>query len=439
MYIVLEDSLTEYHDIAALDFAPEADLVGDSLPICQYTVEIRTEDDIERGQWALLMDDIDNLWARYIVTDSDRLDRRTLRIVAQSPIYPIDKLQLSAIYYEDEPVENVLEDTLTPLDAYRVRADAYELDPSYNGTLITGFCPEQTARERLQWLCYALGAVVRQAFNRVVQIEPRDNGNALIPLGQTYMRPKVSYREIVTAVNVYAYTFTEGSPQTTDEWVTDGETYWIVGKQKMTLINPDIPTGVTPNPVTIEGVYLINTDNASNMLNLLGAYYFQRTTLQLACVANHWYFPGQRVTAYVDRGALMSGRISGMRFTFGKQAKADMEIEVVTSVTGAQLTINYMWNEISLGYAVFTLPTGYAYSFENPYIDKTISAHRYIFRPLNAAATGTMPATDTVVTEQCTPALDLYQGILTIISVDSFTEVPGKDSEGNPITIGVIA
>lgn len=443
MYIVLEDGLTEYHSLASLDFAPEADLIGDSLPICQFTADIITEDTIDRGQWAMLRDDLDNLWARYIITDADRLDRRTVRVTAKSPIYPVDRMRCDAQYYDAVPAEDVLAGILSPLDDTAISSEAYELDDALADTLITGFCPEQSARERLQWLCYVLGAVVRQAFSAVVRIAPLDAGDALIPLQRTYMRPTIGYKDIVTAVTVHAYTFTEGTPATTDEYVTDGATFWIVTDQKMTLANPNIPTGAGPNPVEIDGVYLINPANASAILARLGSYYFQRTTLDMACVANHFYSPGQRVTAYADRHTLMAGRIRSMRFAFGTQAKADMTLESAEAVEAATLTVLYNWQDSPLqrplASATYTLPVGYAYSIDNPYIDQTIAGHRYIFRPETDALEGIMPAEAAQETVDMTPALDLYQGLLDVISVDSVTEEPGDDDKGNPITIGVIS
>lgn len=439
MYIVIEDGLIEYRQLSALDFAPEADLIGDSLPICQFTADVVTGDDIARGQWALLKDDMDNLWARYIITDADRVDWRTARIVAQSPIYPVDRMQLPAAYYDAEPAEDVLADILSPLGDSAIGTDAYALDASFEGVPVTGFCPEQTARERLQWLCFTLGAVVLQAFDTVVRIVPLDSGEALIPLARTYMQHTLGHKDIVTAIRLHAYTFTEGTPATTDEWVTDGTTYWIVTDQVLTLSNPAIPAGAAPNPVEIDGVYLINQSNASAILTRLGSHYFQRTTLDMACVANHVYKPGQRVNVYTDRHTLMAGRIRSMRFTFGKQAKADMVLEGAEAVAAAVLTILYMWGDVELGHMVYTLPVGHVYSIESAYVDKTIEGHRYIFRPTPETTQGTMPAEDTVVTVSCTPALDLFEGVLTVISVDSVTEVPGEGPQGEPITIGVIA
>jgi len=74
------------------------------------------------------------------------------------------------------------------------------------------------------------------------------------------------------------------------------------------------------------------------------------------------------------------------------------------------------------------------FSITNPYLDKMRNGHRIIYRPTTENAEGTMVAGGLTVTVNYEIALDLYEGVLHIVSVDEITE---QSSGGE--TIGVIA
>jgi hypothetical protein len=110
-----------------------------------------------------------------------------------------------------------------------------------------------------------------------------------------------------------------------------------------------------------------------------------------------------------------------MDYRFGLQAMSQVELVGCQDADTAKLTVKYVWDGINLGKKVYYLPIGYTYRIENPYLDKKMNQHRYIFRPLTAELSGVLSKKTTVTVEYAV-ALDLYQRTLSIYSVDALRE-----------------
>lgn len=416
---------TTYSTLKATTFAPETALTCDSLPINEFTVDIVTADAVGLGRYAELRDDLNNLWARYWIVYAEHLDAQTLRIRAQSPLALLERDVLPATMYEGAAIEDVLEEIFAVTGA-GVGQYIYTLDSAFDGETVTGFCPEQTARERLLWVCFALGAYVRTCFVDGVEIVPVDDEEVLIPLGDTYWKPSATFTDHVTAVQVTAYSFAEGTPATTDQWVQDaGGTTYVVSTQAMTLVNPEAPAGAPANVVSVEGVYLLNAGNASGALSRLAQRYFKRVQMDVSVIDNGAYQPGDRVIVYADDATLYTGYIEGCDFAFGVQARARMRLTAVEVTEAASLVVTYAWDGMNLGVDRYTLPVGYAYDLQTRYIDQALGPHRYIFRPTVARVTGTLTEDGAQIEVPCLPALDAFEGALEVISADELAEADG--------------
>lgn len=411
-----------YTDVTNLSYAPSADLAGASIPINEFQIDIHTDDTIAIGTYAELYDDLDNLWAQYWIVYAEHIDLTTLRVRAQSEIGILDKITLSAEYYEDASVTSVLNDTILWSTIGSVVPMSYSLDSSFSNETITGFFPQQTARERLMWIAFTIGGYVKTFFNQTIEILPVDNTVTAIPMGDTYWKPSITYNAWVTAIRGYAYTFTLGTPSTTDTYVTDwiGNTY-IVTETVITIQNQNVPEAAPENVVEIKGLYTLNPDNISGVLTRLTQWYFDRTEVDFDAINNGTYMPGDRVSVHTDDEKIVTGYITTATFTFGLQAKAKMHLTGVADIPAGKLKVVYKYNGTTIGKKVYSLPVGYTYTITNPYIDKTMNGHRYIFRPLAESITGTMTAGTTTVTQNYAIALDLYENELHIISVDGIT------------------
>jgi len=418
----------DYTALSGLSFAPSADLVGASLPINEFQAHVHTEDDIATGQYAELYDDRDNLWARYWITYAEHENAQTVLLKAQSVIGLMDRVKLDAVYYEDEPIADVLDEVcvcnsgavglVMPLD--------YSLDSSFSSATVTGFCPEQTARERLLWVCFTLGAYVRTFFNDEIEILPIDDVSELIPMEDTYWKPAVNYTDWVTAVQAKYYSFTAGTPQTTDKYVTDAQgVNYIVTESDILLQNPYVPSGTPENMVTVEGVYLLNEDNVDGVLSHLAQWYFMRMSVDLDIINNAEHMPGDRVVVCADDETLVSGFMDSLDFSFGVQAKSRVHLTAAENINSGNLTVIYLWDTIQIGMRHYLFPGNYSYAITNPYIDMEMNGHRYVFRPVNEKAMGRIAAGDNTDEQICVVALDLCDGTLEIISVDAATASEG--------------
>lgn len=439
MYVKIDD--VEYTELKNLSFAPSADLTGTSIPINEFQVDIYTDDTFSLGSWANLYDDADNLWASYIITYSQRINPDAVQIRAQSDIALLDRITLEPCYYNGAYAESVLDETIINASDSAPGLWApwpYHIDDSLKNKTIAGFCPQQTARERLLWVCLVIGAYVKGSFNNEIEILPIDNSADLIPMGDTYWRPKVTTKETVTKINVKSYSFTRGTPQSTDTWVTDGTNYYIVTEQENSLANQSAALGTLDKEISIDGVYLVNSSNVSTVLATLAQWYFNSVQIEADVINNAAYAPGDRVMLYTDEEHIKSGYITGAVFAFGLQSKATLTLTGTGDIEAANLIITYQYDGMQLDKKTYLLPVGMTYTITNPYIDTTMNGHRYIYRPEDEAATGTIASGTNTDTEDYDIALDLYKGDLHIISVDEVTEVTQTVGE-DEITIGVIS
>ena len=415
MYVRIND--VDYTGVKDLAFAPEVDLTGNSLPANEFTCQLLDAVGIAIGQFAYLYDDRGTLWAKYWIVYAERVADRFVEIKAQSLIARLDRRKMVYGLYQSEPVSDVLADIFSSLPS-----GTWEADSSISSETISGYVPEQTARERLLWVCFVLGAYVKDFFGDKISIIAIGATQSIIPLEDTYWRPAAKYMEWVTKINVRAYIYTQGQPDVTDSWITDGtpQGYYIETTQDFTLTNSEAPEGVPDNEVNIDDVKLINTSNVSDVLARLALYYFHRAQVDLGCVDNAESMPGQKVYGYLESNKMIQGYIEKATFSFGKQARGDLIIVGVggdIDVDSARLTILYKYGSMTINKVNYTFPKGHEYRITIPYIDMTLNGHRYVFRPTNEVITGTL-LQNTTVTEVMIVAVDFYQADLHIKAAD---------------------
>lgn len=409
---------TTYTRIKSLSFSPEADVTNSELAINELSADIFTDDLPTPGCYVALYDAGDRMWAHYWLIEAVRVDRGVLRIKAQSELLLLGRKTMGAVMYDNAPVSDIVSDIF-------LNVGPYSLDPGFSSQTISGFCPEQTARERLQWVCLCIGGYVKTYFNAQAEIKPIESEQVLIPSSRTFWKPSLSYGDDVTAVRIKAYSYIEGTPASTDKWVTDGTHNYIQTEQVFTLSNPDASPLAVEHVYKVEDVTIVNTGNVSAILTRLSTYFFKRTEVDLDVIDNGDYMPGQKVAAYVNEREIMGGFIKSCDFSFGLQARARLHLVQADSVPSGGLLIHYMLGDTQIGLARYWFPVGYAYEFENPYIDRADPAARCIYRPLTESAAGTVTSETENIYEYYEIALRHSDKNLLILSVDELSQNEG--------------
>jgi hypothetical protein len=431
MYIKIGN--VKYSKLKNLKFTPQTDITGDVIPINEFSAEIKTDAEIKIGQFVSLYDDLDQLWAKFWIVFADRLNIEFVRINAQSIVTLLDRITLPAVIYTSATAVSTALDTIfNALSVYT----SYTLDSAASSMTVTGYCPEQTGRERLQWICFACGLYVEQSYTDGIYIKVLDEETITdIPPDKTYWKPSVSYKDYVTAITVTAYSFAAGTPQSGDDYVTVNGVDYIITKTDVTLSNPDTSAqAAPPNVIRVDEVMLINSNNASDVISRLSMLYFERTEVDADVINNREYRPAQKVGLQLDdeRGAV--GYIESTDFSFGLQAKSRVHLVACALRSLSSLLIRYIYENIAIATRRYYLPEGYEYQIENPYIDTSSGTHRYIYRPVNEYASGTIEEGQNVDDQDVELALHYYgeQRLLYIISVSEIE----FDSEEGVVTIG---
>lgn len=433
MKLIIDE--TTYTTLQNLSFAPQVDVTGSELPINTFEVDVITTDTITDGVFAELRDDRDRLYANYYITKSERQAANVVRVYAESPLALLDRITLQAVMYTAKNAADAIDDCFTSLGPGITVGIDYVVAQSLQSATVTGYCPEQTARERLQWICFAIGAYVKTFQTTAVSIIPVDTTERLVPLEKTYFRPTQQIGDWVTAIKITSYTFSQASSEA--EWAEDDSSYvfplpWVATEQEITLTNNDAPASAPENVMEISGMYLVNSGNVSAIASRLAAIHFKRGTVQLDAINNGDFWPGEKLIVYTDEDSMVAGMLMDETFEFGNQAKATMNVRAQELKTGATLIVNYKLDSSKIGESTYMLPEGYTYEIANPYLDIPSGGHRYIYRPQNAAATGTMSSGTNTNNQPYDIALDAHGNNLKIISVDDITVSSGD------VAVGVI-
>lgn len=416
MYISINN--TTYTDIRNLSFTSQVDITSDSVPVDEFSLEVKTDDSIEVGQIIELYDDLDQLWAHFWIIRADEESLGFITILAQSGVGLLDRVKLKPRMY----LTNISLATAMERVFARFPQIDYEIDSSLDNAVVKGYCPKHTARDRLQWLCFATNACVKQSFTDKLIITAIDQETVSdIPVNQTYWRPTLNYQDYVTDITLICYNYTEGTPSQDDEWVEVDGTKYIVTEREFTLENDDVPEGAADNSIEVEGIGLANLSNASDIVSRLAMLYFSRGNVTADIINNRTYEPSQKVNIQIDDERGATGYIDSAEFEFGMQAKSSIKIVACDVRDLTLLVIWYMYDGANVATKRYNFPVGYSYQIENPYVTKSSGDHKYVFRPVNKYATGTMVEGRNTNTQQMTIALHWYdeQKLLHIISVSS--------------------
>lgn len=434
MKIVIDS--TTYTTLRNLQFASNTDITAQELPINEFSVDIRTDSDIASGQYAYLYNDDDTLWAKYWIIDTLWYNDKYLTIRAQSDLLLLSRAKLPAKMFTLSSAVTQIQNLFTAsgLDV--------TIDSALNSTTISGYAPEQTARERLQWICFVIGAYIQTDFSDRTKITAISSNTARAALNNiVYYRPQVQYNDWVTGIRLYAYNYFEGIPGTTDTYVqekiNDVVHTYIQSEQVYTITNTEAPATAPENVIEIQDVTLITYGSGSttpnDILTRLSGLYFKRAEVTADIINNGEFTAGDEVILDDGTGQIVVGYISGTDFSFGHDHKSSITISQADVSEGVELIIIAEDDGNEIGRDTFYLPSGYAYNIQNRYIgsagfedvgeDKVYK--KTLYRPVNESASGTVGNDTTINTQEYDIALENSNGILAVWIVDEVSENNG--------------
>lgn len=429
--------ITEYEELRNLKYNPSADIISNRVSVDEVECDIKTDTVIQVGYCAELKDDA-QLWFYGRITWAEFVEEQIMHVIISSELTFLDRFMLPAKMYSGQTAKAAIQECFLDTGATVI----FDEDAVAEKT-VTGFCDEQSNRNRLQHILFACGLYIKSSFVQHPTVTAMDSTDyELIPVEKVYWKPSITYKEYVTAVNVFQYSFQQGTPQQGDEYVTDGVTTWIVTHQNVKLSNPSVPAIAATNEVHIEDVMLVNANNVSDIISSLATYYFKRLEVDFDVVNNGEYKVGQKYTVQLSDNDMASGYAETLDFVFGINAKSRVRLGACDVVMNSKLTITYVSIDdpnIIIAKQTYVLPQGYNYSIANPYLTLTYQGFEYVFRPTTLAVIGTMGATDVNVTVDCKIALkmNLDTRVLEIISVDEVERV-AEEEAGETIYIAEI-
>jgi hypothetical protein len=366
-----------YTRIARVDFSPEVDIKLNSLPVDMLTVDIITQDTLERGWLISLKNDVDTLFAKFKITKVQRINKDTLRVEAQSPLGLLDWWTVGAERINTTAGAAVYDlFSGLPKSGY-FSIVPYTLPTELASININGFAPEQTARERLLWLCLAMGAWVQQSFcNGLVFHALPDFSNhdltqgALLPYKKTYWKPTTQLGDPVYAVYVELVgTISTTEAPNKESGTDEGGTTYYWDYITHGYVNPDedAPGG---SEVKISGVSLLNNEYQQPTFSLIGALYQNRMEVTAEIIDNGDVQPGDVVRVYADEDLIYCGVVRQCTFTFGQQAKARLTVNAYPDELPIQIVrVTFTADDVPLGQETEVYPEGDTWEVDAPTID----------------------------------------------------------------------
>ena len=415
----------DYAHLKALTYAPQLDVTNDTVPILEFEADSIDVGDHAPGTAALLKDDLDQIWAQFAIAETKRLDRWTLRIRAQSAVAALDRRTMPAKIYHYELLSAALNDIFSGSAGYTMSTELLT-------KTVYGYAPQQTARERLQWVLTAVGAYVRQTNAVIPEILPTPAPSEIalsIPISDVYWRPEIETVEKEEEIYTDAYEIMAAL----DGWkapkmlTVDDVSYLLLSRRYWLKSRADLALLGSQNPVAM-GVTLISPDNVADVLTAIYPYSFGGRIVEADVINNNAYIPGDVVSVpTTEDGDRVTGVVESASFSFGLQAKSRLRVREIWS-DGAQhtpfkLTVERVFpgdSETparSLGSEIYNVPSGMRFLSLTPFYYEPF----FVMRP-DTLLIGTtdMPASDTTQTAYYAKALWYDQGGLTLQSVSSF-------------------
>lgn len=308
--------------IKELSMTRNADITADTVPIDDMRVVVYSETAIPATEIVWLTDTETGVSGRYLVSQINDIGNNLYEIISYSLVYTLDSVELPAKYYGGVTLETALEDLI-------VGNMTFYCAENLGQETITGFCDKQSARQRLQQFCWAVGAYASCTSATQIEILPiSSNIEAIYSRSDIYEYPSITNDDEVSKVNLTVHTYTAGGGD--GDVVTDGDgNKYTHTTTVLTKENPKV-TGALNKELNIDTATLINSTNAQQTLNRVALLFFNSATWTGKTLYKD-VTAGQRVSVQDRNGKAYKGYIYGISYSFGKGVATTLEIKQTAS------------------------------------------------------------------------------------------------------------
>jgi len=375
--------ITYFTKIRNISFAPEVDMSAQSLPINRFTVDIETEQDIKAGQFMYLSSDAHD-WACYWITKSERKTPKLLSVLAESILIFFERTTMRARYSEGVSAYNLISECMAAISPSSA-TQSIVIDSQLRNVLISGFCPEQSARERLQSILFAAGAYWQDwgtaephiQFAPIMDSSDRGYGS-ILQANEVFVRPVIEKGDNASHFALKYYTVTDYEPATYTSTVQDsnGNTYYVKEDQY------GWTSYGSGNEIIIGGNMFVDYTSMQSIKGNLSYYYHTLVDIVEADIINNGrIWPGDLITIPIDDddAHIATGYVQSVDFSFGLQSRSRISIYPATLVDGALVTLKWVCDGNTVCTESAHYPIGHMVSIDSGQKQVLTNAHLYTY------------------------------------------------------------
>ena len=319
---VVRDFSTE--ELKSVKAIHEVDLISSTVPINVLDASVHSTDEVDyifQKKQPVELTENGDLIGVYYIDKGERTGRLDISFSCKDAIGLLEVVTVNGgLWLTDTPLATVLNDVFGGVYEF-------DIDIAYKESTLKGYLePNKKGREALQYIAFALGAVVDTTGTNKIRIFPPSNETAeTIPEKQTYTGGKVATSDTVTGVEITAFDFVKDTPSEDDATIEYNGVEYKYTTQVFSATNPNTVTSDPENVKKFDKCYLVNSSNAQTLANNIMAYYQRRNKYSFKHILNGQKAAG-KYQAALPWDSFKSGNITKMTVTTSNITVSDTEM-----------------------------------------------------------------------------------------------------------------
>ena len=256
------------------------------------------------------------LLGAFYVDSSKRFSRTRYQVSCIDAVGVLGESSFPEAMYSEKNAKSLIESILN--GHYQL-----EMDTALQSKTVTGYLPQMTRREALQQVCFAIGAVADTSNSKKVKVFTLPEAVSPIADVRQYTGGSVETASIVTAIELTAHTYTQGSGD--GDVVTVNGVDYVHTEQVTRIENPDVQPSDRQNIIQITDATLIHSGNVAAIAQKVFDYYYLRDTIRTKIKVDGEVCGG-RYQLSTPFDSSISGVITSMNLTLSNITAANIEL-----------------------------------------------------------------------------------------------------------------